>query len=306
LFDFIFKNLYNKIGLISANSKKPTRMYKGNKGDFWTERELIPLCVAIVTNKPRIVAQLIETDAVKILDSSSISYIFSFACSIGYVDVVAIFCRCFSPKVLSEGFETLFDILIKPTLSFYGLPVYPKKIHIFKLLCNQFFSDDLDNKIFVDNIQKRFYEAFHLGNLQIMNFLCSIFDKKFPPHQCYSLFYQKHMSSAFTNQYILFTNRVSVIFLLELGMSQYGSMTPTDLSNLLIPFRDRCNYSDLFNDILRFRILNSHLIERCLRVKFPLDLCTHLLCYAGIPCGASLESLQSILHYYKINLYDRF
>jgi hypothetical protein len=257
--------------------------------DFWTERELIPLCEAIVRNTPRVVEQLIQTEAVKVLDSSSKFYIFSYACSIGYVDVLAIFCRCFSLKVLSEGFETLFDILIKPTL-LNGRPVYPSdirtgKLHTFKLLCNQFFFDDLENKKFVDYIQKRFYEAFHFKNFQIMNFLCSIFHKKITPHQCYSLFFQKHMSTVFQHleaRNILITNRESVIFLLELGMSRYGSMTPRDLSNLLIPYQDQ--YSVLFNDILRFRISNSHLIERCLRVKFPSDLCTHLLCYAGIPC----------------------
>jgi len=272
-----------------------------------TKRELLslPLHHAIVDDKPRIVELLIQTDAVQELDSTSINYLFQLACCYGYVNIVSIFCRNFARKVLSEGFETLFDILIKPTVD-VGRPVYPRKLHIIKILCLQFFSDDLDNKKFVEYIQNKFYDAYYCGDVQVMNFLCSIFETKYPPHQWYSLYYQKHMGQKVfsdpVSRYILPNNVAAFKFLLEFGMSKFGTMTPDYFRNIFT-FFEHCRLM-LFNDILRFQISNSLLIQKSLEVKFSSDLCSHFLSYAGIPCGASLQSLQSILHIYKIKYFE--
>jgi hypothetical protein len=198
----------------------------------------------------------------------------------------------------------LFDKLIRPTVVI-GRPFFPRKLHIVKLLCIHFFFEDLDNDKFVKYIRKKFYDSFIDGDIQVMNFLCTIFDKKYPPHQWYSLNYPKHMSTkcfaASEIRYILPNNHAAFMFLLEMGMSQFGTMTPEDFRNIYSVYEHRP--SIFLNDILRLHILNSLLIQRYMEFKFSSDLSSNFLTYAGIPWGASLDSLQSVLNFYKINYF---
>ena len=282
-----------------------------------TKLTSLPIYCAIVENKPPIVESLIRTDSVQELDTSSINNLFQLACSYAFDDIVTIFCRSFPRKVLSESFEILFDMLMKPTvvigcrfsknlLELIGFRFSSRKLHIIKLLSNQFFIDDLDNKKFVHYIQKKFYDSFYHGDVQLMNFLCSIFDKKYSPHQCYALFYQKHMSTicygASELRYILPNNRIAFMLLLEMGMSQFGTMTPRDFRNIFEAFEHYPSIS--LNHILRVHILNSVLIQRSLEIKFSSDLSSYVLTYMGIPWGASLDSLQSVLNFFKINFFS--
>jgi hypothetical protein len=102
-------------------------------------------------------------------------------------------------------------------------------------------------------------------------------------------------------RYILPNNRAAFMFLLEIGMSQFGTMTPEDFRNIYSVYEH--HPSIFLNDILRLHILNSLLIQRYMEIKFSSDLSSNFLTYAGIPWGASLDSLQSVLNFYKINYF---
>jgi len=181
-----------------------------------------------------------------------------------------------------------------------------KKASHYEATLQSIFFDDLDNEKFVHYIQKKFYDSYYHGDVQLMNFLCSIFDKKYSPHQCYALFYQKHMSTicygASELRYILPNNRIAFMLLLEMGMSQFGTMTPRDFRNIFEAFEHYPSIS--LNHILRVHILNSVLIQRSLEIKFSSDLSSYVLTYMGIPWGASLDSLQSVLDFFKINFFS--
>lgn len=262
--------------------------------------------VAIIKNQLAIVSNLaeIEVGDDPILCTSKESP-FQVACSYGRVAIFGILCRCYPREILLENFETLYNTLMAPTVS-KEMPAYPRKLEIIRVLCRHLFLDDPHNQRFIGFIQKQFYGAYYRDDAQLMFFLCSIFHE-FTPHQWYSLHFQKHMSRfAFSEgevRYILPNSRSAFMFLLEFGMSDFGEMTEIDFQNIYRIYEYRPSL--LFNDILRSYISNSLLQQRSLMLKFSSDICPHIFCFAGIPFGASLESVKAILTFYKMNYFLR-
>jgi hypothetical protein len=262
--------------------------------------------VAIIRNQPHIVKYLIEIEALKdLIPSTSKESPFQLACCYGRVEIFGILCRCCPREILLKCFETLYNTLMTPTVS-KDFPAYPRKLEIVRDLCRHLFLDDPHNKRFIDYIQKQFYGAYYRSDAQLMTFLCSIFPQ-FSPHQWYSLHYQKYMSSvcfsASEVRFIIPNNRSAFMFLLEVGMSEFGEMTEIDFQNIYRIYESRP--SVLFNDILRSYISESLFVQKSIKRKFSSDICPHIFVYAGIPHGASLESVKAVLNFYKMNFFLR-